>query len=425
LLAAIRREGLRTLRRRSRYRAFQFWIRDVGWRLWNARPTLLPIVIALGIVAIVWLTDVLDLGARPEGVETWAKAITAVVSALVITWGLVRGVGRWVAFGGAPAGARVLERVHDPLNAAQRRFAFLIDRLQSPVAILVEDLDRCRVEYVVELLEGIQTLFLGRPVMYVFAADREWLCQSFRTHYAAFDEVTGTPGRPLGHLFLEKTFQISLEIPPVLPDTRSAFWRSLLLGDMPADQSRGASDELDQQAARLFENLHSEREITAALRTPAGGIEVEEARRRAAVRRLGSPSLQRDLQHALERFAHLVEPNPRAMKRLVNAYGVERALQVRLGVQLEPRISAQNVLWMIVKLRWPALAEYLVQQPETADLLRQAQALEDDALPPELRVFAADRAVRDVIAGREIDAQLDCEAIERLTGSTTPSSIGA
>jgi hypothetical protein len=80
---------------------------------------------------------------------------------------------------------------------------------------------------------------------------------------------------------------------------------------------------------------------------------------------------------------------------------------------------------MIVKLRWPALAEYLVQQPETADLLRQAQALEDDALPPELRVFAADRAVRDVIAGREIDAQLDCEAIERLTGSTTPSSIGA
>ena len=79
--------------------------------------------------------------------------------------------------------------------------------------MIVDDLDRCKSEYVVALLEGIQTLFADEPVAFVIAADRTWLCQSFATAYGAFDPVVGEPGRPLGYLFLEKTFQVSMSDP--------------------------------------------------------------------------------------------------------------------------------------------------------------------------------------------------------------------
>ena len=68
----------------------------------------------------------------------------------------------------------------------QRRYSSLIRCTGTPVAIVIENLDRCRAEYVVELLEGIQTALKdpgaamkpARPVAFLVPGSRQWLCDS-------------------------------------------------------------------------------------------------------------------------------------------------------------------------------------------------------------------------------------------------------
>src|SRR5205823_6500814 len=68
----------------------------------------------------------------------------------------------------------------------------------------------------------IQTLFRNEVgdttdpmVLYVVAADRGWLCDSYLTVYDEFKDSMQEPGRPFGQKFLDKVFDFSLRIPTV------------------------------------------------------------------------------------------------------------------------------------------------------------------------------------------------------------------
>jgi hypothetical protein len=88
-----------------------------------------------------------------------------------------------------------------PDERADGALRFLIESSGTPVAILIDNLDRCRGDYVVELLEGIQTLLRDETrdttddpmVVYLVAADRRWLCDSYLTVYDEFKELCGSP----------------------------------------------------------------------------------------------------------------------------------------------------------------------------------------------------------------------------------------
>jgi hypothetical protein len=322
------------------------------------------------------------------------------------------------------------------MRASQRRFEFLIDALGAPTIVLIDDVDRCRAAFVVELVEGIQTLFLQRPVVYVVAADRDWLCGAYEQVYSDYVESLGDAGRPLGHLFLEKTFQISLEIPPLPEDIVERYWRDLVRGnsaDGAEDTDRSGIQDIPDQdtidaeiaATKRFLGLSSFEEVIAAL--DAAPESQKEAWRRAAMRRLSSTELERDLEHALEPYAHLLERNPRSMKRLINAYGIEHALRIRTGVTLRSDARAQNVLWTIVRLRWPLLADHLTRYPEHADILATKATLTDfDYVPDSLRPLFIDRNVRRVFEGEGVGIPLDAESIGRfLRTGHTPSTVGA
>src|SRR5919204_60121 len=96
------------------------------------------------------------------------------------------GIGKTSLLGSPRGAVAVLQRTRDPMGIVKRRFDFLIRRIDAPVAIFIDDLDRCRSDYVVELLEGIQTLFVTSQVTYVVAADRGWLCESYAKIYEDF-----------------------------------------------------------------------------------------------------------------------------------------------------------------------------------------------------------------------------------------------
>jgi hypothetical protein len=303
------------------------------------------------------------------------------------------------------------------MGIVKRRFDFLIRRIDAPVAIFIDDLDRCRSDYVVELLEGIQTLFVTSQVTYVVAADRGWLCESYAKIYEDFASRIDVPGRPLGYHFLEKTFQLSVAMPRMSSAQRRAYLDRLL----GLEDGDGAGDPKNarEAAEQLFAGVSSEREVRAQLEKLTGSFEHgDQALREAAVSRLAAPDVQARTEHMLKPFADLLEANPRAMKRLLNAYGIGSALQLLQADEVggDTTRMEQLVLWTILELRWPLLADYLGDRPSAVEHILHRKP--PPSAPKELEPLFGDEDVYAVVCGKaeEIDASLDVEAVRAYAG---------
>jgi hypothetical protein len=384
---------------------------DFAWRIrlgWMAY-LLLP---ALG--ALLWYAaergwlepDVREV----SDVADAATAAGAILTILVTLVGAVRGLSRSLSVSSARGANAFLASTRDPMRTLKRRFRRLISSLQRPVAIFIDDLDRCQATYVVEVLQGIQTLLLDEPVTYVVAADRRWLYDSYAKVYSDFATTVQEPGRPLGYLFLEKTFQLSAPLPRLSPEVRATFWHRLILVD--GDQGAEELEEIEAEAAKRFESAASETEVREVLERSRGSSpQAQLAIRSAAIRRLAAPELRRRTEHTLKPFSRLLDPNPRALKRLVNAYGIERDIRLLEGRGGAPDALAPErlALWTIVRLRWPLLADYLTEHPE---------AVEDGTEPVEadaaLKDLLGSDDVRAVIQGRGVGVALTREVIEGL-----------
>jgi hypothetical protein len=96
--------------------------------------------------------------------------------------------------------------------------------------------------------------------------------------------------------------------------------------------------------------------------------------------------------HVLDKFGALVEPNPRAIKRLVIAYGIERSVRTLEG-SVVPRDTL--VLWTILNTRWPGLGDYLTERPEAVEDL-EAGVVPPET-PPELQPLFRSDAVKEVV----------------------------
>lgn len=299
------------------------------------------------------------------------------------------------------------------MTTVKRHFTDLIRWIGHPVAILIDDLDRCRGDYIVQLLEGIQTLFRDEPVTFVVAADRDWLADSFAAEYGAFTSLRDEPARPLGYLFLEKTFQISVGVPGLSPEVRSQYWDRLIASDVSATD-RSSLKQARQQAKTMFQGASSEVEVLRRLTREPGTTPAQRvARAEAAAIVLSTPGLERERERALRPFAPLLDPNPRAMKRLVNAYGIGRSVEVLNLQNLSGSRTAQQrrALWTILNLRWPLLGAWFATHPDHISFVGSDQS--PPGMGPELRSLLADPDVVSVVRGDAdgVETRLDPAAI--------------
>lgn len=417
LLAGIQRACGRELWQINRGRWAWFWARDLAWQIWNARAAVFSLLLVAAALVIAGRADWLDLDVGTlSALQAVVVTVTSALALGATLFGLARGAGRWLAIGSAEGASRFLRRAHDPLGVYRRRFRWLVRSSGRPIAVFIDDLDRCRSEYVVELLEGIQTLFSTEPVAYVVAADRAWLCESFASVYGEFEETVGEPGRPLGFLFLEKTFQISMEIPPMTPSEREAYWNRLMRGQRNGLGSRGKGSAPESDA---FHGTATQAEVEARveelLRSQADPDQVMVA----AVRRLNAPDLQEQLERLLSEFAPLLERNPRSMKRLLNAYGIERDRLLRNGQMLSKQERRQLALLTILRLRWPEFADHLRRCPEDTMFCVDAAEVPPDDHP--FRVLFADPELQRLFDRSHVDIGLDRELIEHFPSDSASS----
>jgi hypothetical protein len=401
------------------------------WLWWRVRtdwlPTLLVSMLVLGAAGIcfVLIHSLQQVQSAPASGSTnktqVIDLIVKIVLAIFTAGAAVYTFSRSLLFGSARAAQTYTELSADPLNPIRRLFEKVVKGIRRPVAVFVDDLDRCDSKYVVELLEGIQTLFRTAPVAYVVAADRKWICSSFQKSYEDFGDAIGEPGRPLGYLFLDKVFQVSASVPSPDPERRQKYWETLLSTVNPGeikeqDEQRKVKE---REAMEAVKDVHKEEELDAKIAEVKGDLEKEHALRVAAAKQVTRPAAQKEAEHRLQRFAGLLEPNPRSMKRVVNAYGLRQAKKY---IEQSNVSSDALARWTILELRWPLLADFLAARPDAIGYVGNAVP-ENGGIPEHIRDLLKDDDVKAVVEAKWQEAdRLDVQAVREIVGRSGSSA---
>ncbi|MEU8901416.1 DUF3578 domain-containing protein [Nocardia sp. NPDC048505] len=363
------------------------------------------IAVSLLSVAVRWALSQQSNGTTAGGARgaielMWRVAPTgAAFIALFATFGTGALVlGRRLLWESA-RGARLYEQAAiDPMQNVAEHFGWLLTQSPRPVVFFIDDLDRCKQEQVVSLLEAAQTMMRTapmpkegkrqpKPVSFVVAADGAWLRRAYELAYAEFKDAVAEPGRSLGYLFLDKFFQLSVPMPAIGVARQKIYFQGLLREKDPSPEN------LDSEVAALKQQIEergTERGILDVLgeASPAA----REAVGPEAVERLSAPELVRDVEHALERFAPLLDGNPRRMKRYINCYTAFRAARTLEGSVVTVDALA---LWVLLQIRWPELAEYLQRKPDAIARINDKHP--PNNCPEHLAGLIRSRDLRDVI----------------------------
>lgn len=263
-----------------------------------------------------------------------------------------------------------------------------LSHLQA-VAVLVDDLDRCLPESVIESLEAIR-LFLSVPKMsFVIAADEDRVADAIRTRF----RDTGAPsedaddGEEPAKLYLHKIVQTTIPLPALSRFDTQAFL--LLLQLQPSLED----EQFDSVVAQC-----------SLIRSSGGGLDdlapvdgVEMRDQLAFASRL-TPILYEKL-----------HGNPRRIKRFLNDLRVRQAIAARRGITLVPAVVAKL---MVLEVLLPSEFEKVLGWLAQGELKPQLAGLELAAgrpAPDEGKVGAA----QDVEPGSEkIDEGADAASPE-------------
>jgi Cdc6-like AAA superfamily ATPase len=357
----------------SFFRKLKLRLFENGWRARNGLSyrLLWPFVIIGSIIVILLITDTQGLVNATKTADALFNYIQnkfglIIASSVAIVSGILA-LSTSLAPSSARAARQFIDTVEDPTRRLSSHFKNLRKWVGHPIVVFIDDLDRCQHGFTVELLERIQTLFKDVDVIYVVAADRRWIYTSYNKAYDPFRKLMYEPGRPLRFLFLEKIFQLSMNVPPVDPKVKEQFWKYLVSNKtMDANELANRLKTAAQAEEKKFEKLKTQHEVLEEVRVKNTGDDSdpirESVKRGAAIVRLASLELEKDIERRLVPFSPLVDSNPRLMKRVVNAYTLALATEIgRGGQQIDDEYTGKLALQAILELRWPGLGEYLEQ----------------------------------------------------------------
>jgi hypothetical protein len=357
---------------------------------------ILLVVVVMVLVAVVWPRI-----AAGEPVVNVAKAVASVLVVVGTLWTGALVASRFLLWDSA-RGAQLFERsTANPMNDVAAHFDWILAKSQKPVLFFIDDLDRCPGPYVVDLLDSVQTLIRDTPTAtsksrvmrsacyFAVAADGAWLRKSYESAYNAFGDCVSNPGYPLGYLFLDKIFQLTVPVPVPTRHAQSSFLNKLLRVNLPLDAT--IAREVQEAKADIADNVGDETKILQVL--DQASPTARENLVADAARALGAPQTRTRTEHALRGFLPLLHSNPRNIKKFLNTYSVLRAVRVLENNTISSETLA---LWTILKVRWPAMADALEAAPDAVrgiiDPLWAAECFQ-----PELRELAADPGLRRVV----------------------------
>lgn len=228
----------------------------------------------------------------------------------------------------------------------------------SGVVVLVDDLDRCLPETVVESLEAMR-LFLAVPKMsFVIAADEDRVADAIRTRFKSVGqpEESSDDRQDPATLYLHKIVQTSIPLPALSHFDTQAYLLLLQL-------QFSAATEL----ATLIERC-------AAVRKEGGSLD--------DIGEISGLSMDDELAFAARLTPLLYEKlkgNPRYIKRFLNDLHIRQSIAARRGISLDTSVVAKLMtLESLMKPEFKLLLDWYAQ----GEMRDQLDQLEDEAGSP-------------------------------------------
>ncbi|PRY47838.1 ClpA/ClpB-like protein [Geodermatophilus tzadiensis] len=432
LLQAVRSEVRRS--QTSRWRRFVFSMRERA-RLVSAWQWVALALVTAATATLVWLVAATAAGgvtlSRWGDVGRLAGGMVPLAAAV---WALSSLGARFLSLDSRRSAQAFLDNRADPMENLADHFRWVFGRARRSLLLLVDDLDRCPDTFVVELLDVVQKLMRephptrhGSPaepdtapsLFVVVAADGRWIRKAYDNAYTSLDDAVSRPGATVGSLFLQKIFQVSVPVPRLPDELGRPYFSGLLDGRPLPDRPLGDGPTRAELSARITNAPPDQALAEYARMSPDDRLQVADV---AVDKIVLGPDAQAATEHALARFAPLLDPTPRVMKRFLMAYSMMRAVRTAEG-------SAVGVgplaLWTILEARWPLLAEHLKVDPDSVRLFHRPSEEIHRSLPTAVAALVehppdALRAVMNHEAG-----PLDSETIRAACGQVVERSAAS
>ncbi|MCM4162993.1 MULTISPECIES: P-loop NTPase fold protein [unclassified Arenibacter] len=307
--------------------------------------------------------------------DVFAKLIVSIGSILGLVYSLSKFLSTPFLMKSSGEAKSFLLRAADPMNSIKKHYNKLIEDINGEgynVAIFIDDIDRCDRNYTISLLEGIQTLFKEKKVLYVVAGDKNWLSTCFENNYKEFVDKINRRKEKLGDSFLEKVFQLSIRMPNVSTKAKERYWHHILgLGELSLDSqskvklSEELRDELKQKVINSYSTIYdSNPKMFAELETEYQLSEEDFSD--IAIEALDENKA--DIRHLFSGHFNLINPNPRAVKRLANNYTMYRNTLIAERKYFNPN---KLFRWLIIDDLYPALSKKISKLNNIEDINAQ------------------------------------------------------
>jgi len=346
--------------------------------------------------------------------EKVIKAVGTILGLFSTIWTGILFFNNSLISGSSASAKSFIHQVKDPLEKVKKHFKNFIysfEKHNHPVLVYIDDLDRCNPGYVVDLLESIQTIFTHRALYFIVAADRRWLYHSFETKYSTFQDKITELGKRMGYLFLEKAIQVSVTVPRMDQTINKNFMDYLY-----KVQSEDTQKELKSRKAKFKEEIDKikdDKKLSEFIKRHGKDQMDKQVLRELAIEKSATKELTETTKYFLREFTHLLEQNPRAVKRFINTYNINKTLAYTVDESLIDTIEKkkQFALWTIVSIRWPLLAEMLEQEPAKVEEIKIGKKNEKvDKWSP----FINNQLVKNVVSGKSINVELNEDDIKKL-----------
>jgi KAP family P-loop domain len=229
---------------------------------------------------------------------------------------------------------RALEQLNEVVKSHQDA-----DDAPQRVVFYIDDLDRCRAEQVVRVLEAVHLLLAFDRFVVVVGVDTRWLETSLMSFYdeqlrANRDDSGGQhraapDPRATVRDYVEKIFQVPIQIPRLTIDEGGTFAR--LIDTLSPVAASDQAQEVERTAdAILYDNLPPIEPLDLTVPEPERFHEAV-ARAQLSAKEVG----------LLKQLGPLAGRSPRAVKRLLNLYRLLRA--TRTGSRLTEFLEGSSV----------------------------------------------------------------------------------
>ncbi|SDR34814.1 P-loop NTPase fold protein [Pseudovibrio sp. Tun.PSC04-5.I4] len=372
------------------------------WVGWKIRYPWFPVLFVLfsGIALAGYYWAFFELSAQNFG------SYLGSIQALLLSAGALYLLGRGIAFG-----TKKIADFHDDLSNSQMAhlgelFRSITHPREQPICIFIDDLDRCNAEYVVQFLEGIQTHFRASNVFYVVAADRKWLRSAFEQHYSGFKADLSNKGEhPLGLLFLEKIFQLSVGVPDASDAALDAYWKHLL--DDKSDGKISAESREGTEPTETAAHGNYNEEGTSFNKKGTDALSNQRRQTAEVVEQVASGRADKEAKHLLSQLSAVLPNNPRSLKRMINLYSIYLVSRSIVGADQPSLPELTMARWIIFEQRFLELSEALLEEPARVVELVGEKAPPEDGETDIIRRYSRDGEVKNVLGyGKNIEGQV-------------------